>query len=312
MFDEERVIKAVEKLSPSVVNVSTVHMVQYDMFHTVPIKGIGSGIIFSPDGYVMTNYHVTEGTRHVDVFLIDGKKQTGTVIGVDPTTDLSVIKLKCDRCDAAELADSDRLRTGQIALAIGNPFGLAGGPAVTVGVVSALHRSVPSERGLIEDLIQTDASINPGNSGGPLADSEGRVFGVNTAIIPFAQGIGFAIPINLAKEIAGELIEHGKVVRPWLGVSTTDITPELAEYYAFSTKEGALVIWIAANGPAHKAGIRPGDIIIEVEGKRVKSMEDVRKLIGKKKVGSTIGLKILRADQELAIDLKLGEVPGAI
>ncbi len=313
MFDEEKIIKAVEKLSPSVVNISTVHMIQYDMLHTVPMKGVGSGIIFQPEGYVITNYHVTEGTRHVDVFQIDGKKQTGTVVGVDPTTDLSVVKLKCQGgCAAAELGDSDKLKPGQTALAIGNPFGLSGGPAVTVGVVSAINRSVPSERGLIENLVQTDASINPGNSGGPLADSDGRVIGVNTAIIPFAQGIGFAIPVNLAKEVAEELIEHGKVIRPWLGVSTADITPELAEAYAFPVKEGALIIYLAANGPAHKAGLRPGDIIVAVEGKKVKLMDDVRKLLKNKKVGDKIVLNFLRGEQSLEAELKLGEAPGAI
>jgi len=313
MFDEDKIVKAVEKLSPSVVNISTVHMVQYDMFHTVPMKGVGSGIIFKPEGYVITNYHVTEGTRHVDVFQPDGKKQTGTVVGVDPTTDLSVVKLKCQGgCAAAELGDSDKLKPGQTALAIGNPFGLAGGPAVTVGVISAINRAVPSERGLIENLVQTDASINPGNSGGPLADSDGRVIGVNTAIIPFAQGIGFAIPINLAKEIAEELIEHGKVIRPWLGVSTTDITPELAESYAFPVKEGALVIYLAANSPAHKAGIRPGDIIVAVAGKQIKTMDDVRKLLQSKKIGETIELAIVRGDGRAEVKLKLGEAPGAI
>ncbi|MDD5593482.1 MAG: trypsin-like peptidase domain-containing protein [Candidatus Margulisbacteria bacterium] len=312
MYDEEKIIKAVEKLSPSVVNVSTVHMIRYDMFHTAPVKGVGSGIIISPDGYILTNYHVTEGTRHVDVFLIDGKKQTGTVVGVDPTTDLSVIKLKCSACAAAELGDSDKLRPGQMALAIGNPFGLAGGPAVTVGVVSAINRNIQSDRGLMETLIQTDAAINPGNSGGPLADSDGRVIGINTAIIPFAQGIGFAIPINLARDISKELIEHGKVIRPWLGIATSDITPEMADYYGFSIKEGALVVWMVSGGPAHKAGIQPGDIIVEVEGKHVKTMDDVRKIIGKKKIGEEIELKLLRADNEIEAKLKLGEAPGAI
>lgn len=312
MYDEEKIIKAVERLSPSVVNVSTVQMVRYDMFHTVPVKGVGSGIIIDTDGLILTNYHVTQGTRHVDVFLIDGKKREGAVIGVDPTTDLSVIKLKCGQCAAAEIGDSDKLRPGQLAIAIGNPFGLSGGPAVTVGVVSAVNRNIPSDRGLMESLIQTDAAINPGNSGGPLADSAGRVIGINTAIIPFAQGVGFAIPINKAMEIAKELIEHGKVIRPWLGVATVDVTPDVADYYGLPVKAGALVAQIVARGPADHAGLTPGDVIVSFDGKKVKEMQDVRNIVGKKKIGDKVEIAIVRDGREIAGTLELGEAPGAI
>lgn len=312
MSDEEKLIKAVEKLSPSVVNVSTVHMVHVDMFHAVPVKGIGSGTIISADGHILTNYHVTEGTRHVDVFLIDGKKYDGTVIGVDPATDISVVKIKGKDLVASELADSAKLKAGQTALAIGNPLGLAGGPAVTIGVVSAINRNIQSERGLMENLVQTDAAINPGNSGGPLADSDGRVIGINTAIIPFAQGVGFAIPINQAKEIADELIAHGKVIRPWLGLTTIDVNPDVADYYRLSVKAGALVAALAEGGPADRAGIQPGDIMTSFGGNKIKDMQEVRKIVREKKIGDKVKVDVVRGQEEFSTTLELGEAPGAI
>lgn len=310
MFDEDKIIRAVEKVSPSVVNVSTVHMVQYDMFHAVPMKGVGSGLIIDAEGHILTNDHVVEGNKKVDVFLNDGKKIEGAVIGSDLNSDLAVIKVKAKNLAVAELGDSDALKPGQAALAIGNPLGLMGGPTVTIGVVSAINRSIGSEFGLMKSLIQTDAAVNPGNSGGPLADSSGRVIGINTAIIPYAQGIGFAIPINLAKTVAAELINHGKIVRPWLGIESVDVTPELAAYYDLPAKSGALIVWMVTNGSAHRAGLQPGDIVQQVEDRTVKTADDLRDAVGKNKVGETVALKIKRGKKELTISVTLDEAPS--
>lgn len=257
-MDEEKIIKAVEKVSPSVVNVSSVHIVHYDMFHTIPLKGVGSGVIMDTEGHIVTNDHVIEGSRKVDVFLINGKKHEGEVLGSDPTTDIAVIKIKAKGLSPADFGDSDSLKPGQTALAIGNPLGLEGKPTVTIGVVSAIDRKIRSEFGLMKPLIQTDAAINPGNSGGPLADSSGRIIGINTALVPFAQGIGFAIPVNLAKSIAQELIAHGKIVRPWLGIEGVAVTPELADYYDLSAKKGALIVWMVTNGSAFQGRFKTG------------------------------------------------------
>ena len=258
MTDEEKIIKTVEKASPCVVNVSTVQMVQYDMFHVVPLKGIGSGTIMDKEGHILTNDHVVEGSKKVDVFTINGKKHEGTVLGTDPTTDVAVVKIKAEGLSPAEFGDSAALKPGQTAIAIGNPLGFEGKPTVTMGVISAVNRSIRSDFGLMKTLIQTDASINPGNSGGPLLDSNGMVIGINTAIVPFAQGIGFAIPSNVAQEIAKEIIAHGRIIRPWLGIEGVDVTPELAAYYGLTAKKGALIVWIVSSGSAFRAGPAQG------------------------------------------------------
>jgi S1-C subfamily serine protease len=195
--------------------------------------------------------------------------------------------------------------------AIGNPFGLAGGPTVTSGVISALNRTIESERGLIENLVQTDAAINPGNSGGPLVDLEGRIIAISTAIIPFAQGIGFAIPINIAKDVANELITYGRVTRPWLGILGVDVNPTLASHYQLASDEGALIVQINEESPADKAGLKPGDIIIEIEGKRMNGMEDVRHTIWKRKTGENITLKILRNHRKIQGTLTLAQNPAS-
>ncbi len=309
MSDEEKIINAVEKVSPSVVNVSAVHIIQYDMFHAIPMKGVGSGTIIDEEGHILTNDHVVEGTKKVDVFLTDGKKHDGAVVGSDPTADIAVIRIKAKNLTVADIGNSDDLSPGQTALAIGNPLGLEGCPTVTVGVVSAINRSMRSEYGLLKPLIQTDAAVNPGNSGGPLADSSGKIIGINTAIIPFAQGIGFAIPINQAMAIAKELIAHGKIIRPWLGIESVDVTPELASYYDLQAKEGALIVWMVTNGSAHRAGLKPGDIIIEIDSKKIKSSDDLKDAINKNKAGDKIKIKAKRGDRELSLTAELDEAP---
>jgi serine protease Do len=310
MFDEERTTKAVEKVSPSVVNIVTKRVMGYDRFNTYEFKGAGSGIIMNPEGYVLTNNHVVEQAKKVDVYLCNGEKYEGHVVGTDPSTDIAVIKINGDNFYSGEFGDSDALRPGQMAIAIGNSLGLSGGPSVTIGVISAIRRNIPSERGVLENMIQTDAAINPGNSGGPLIDSDGKIIGINNAIVPFAHGIGFAIPINIAKDVANELITYGRITRPWLGILGVDINPALASYYNLASEEGALIVRINEESPADKAGIEPGDIIIEIEGKPMKGMEDVRHLIWKRKAGERITLRILRKHKQFLGTLQLAPTPA--
>jgi serine protease Do len=309
MSNEEKIIKAVEKISPCVVSVTTKRRLRYNLFNSFEMTGVGSGIIMNPDGYVLTNNHVVEGTNAVDVYLCDGKKYNGDVIGTDPSTDIAVIKINGKNFYSGEFGNSDELKPGQTAIAIGNSLGLTGGPTVTVGVVSAVRRNIPSQRGVLENMIQTDAAINPGNSGGPLIDSEGKIIAINNAIIPYAQGIGFAIPINIAKDVANELITYGHVTRPWLGILGMDMNPTLASYYNLATEEGALIVRINEESPAFHAGLKPGDIIVKIGDTTVKGMEDVRRYIWRRKAGETIKIQILRKHKQLTGTLQLTEMP---
>ena len=311
MFDEEKTIKAVEKVSPSVVTISTARVMRYDLFNKMELKGVGSGIIMNPEGYILTNNHVVEDVRKLNVFLCDGKKFEGRVIGKDLSTDIAVIKIDGHNFYSGEFGNSDILRPGQMVIAIGNPLGLTGGPTVTVGVISAVKRNIQTQQGILENMIQTDAAINPGNSGGPLVNSDGKIIGINNAIIPFAQGIGFAIPINVVKDVANELIEYGRVIRPWIGIGGMDMNPSLASYYNLASEDGALLIRINKGSPADYAGLAPGDIIIEIEGNKIKGMDDVRNTIWKRKVGEKIKLKIQRAKKQLIGDLTLEEMPAS-
>jgi serine protease Do len=310
MFDEEKTTKAVEKVNPSVVNIVTKRIMGHDRFNSYEFQGAGSGIIMNPEGYILTNNHVVEQSKKVDVYLCNGEKFEGHVIGTDPSTDIAVIKINGDNFYSGEFGNSDTLRPGQMAIAIGNSLGLSGGPSVTIGVISAIRRNIPSERGVLENMIQTDAAINPGNSGGPLVDSNGNIIGINNAIIPYAHGIGFAIPINIAKDVANELITFGRITRPWLGILGVDISPTLASYYRLAADEGALIVQINEASPADNAGLEPGDIILEIEGKHIKGMEDVRHSIWKRKVGESITLKILRKHRQIHGTLRLSQTPA--
>jgi S1-C subfamily serine protease len=311
MFDEEKTIKAVEKVSPSVVSVSTKRLMRYNMYNTFELEGAGSGIIMNPEGYVLTNNHVIENARTVDVYLNDDKKYDGTVVGTDPDTDIAIIKIDGHNFYSGEFGNSDDIKPGQMVIAIGNSLGLSGGPTVTVGVVSAVRRNIPSKQGILENMIQTDAAINPGNSGGPLIDSDGRIIAINNAIIPYAQGIGFAIPINLAKEVANELISFGRIIRPWLGILGLDMNPKLASYYYLTSTERALIVRINEDSPAYHAGLQPGDIIIKINEKSIKNMEDLRRTVWKQKAGEKVKIQILRKHQRLTGIVLLTEMTAS-
>ncbi len=308
-YDEASVLEVLDKVSRSVVNVSSIRVLQDIFYRTVPVKGMGSGTIIDPKGYVLTNNHVVMGAQKIGVTLADGRVLEGRVIGTCSTHDAAIIKVKEEKLPAAELGDSDKLRVGQRVFAIGNPFGLAGGPTVTSGVISALKRSIESPEGVIENLVQTDAAINPGNSGGPLVDTQGRVVAINTAIIPYAQGIGFAIPINSAKKCTNEIIAHGSMIRPWLGVSGLTITRQVASYYGLPTDRGVLVTRVISGSPADNAGIVAGDIVLEFAGTAANSIEGLVKEIQKRKAGEKVEMLILRNSTRWTVEAVLERTP---
>jgi len=230
-------------------------------------------------------------------------------VGTCRSVDVAVIKIDGDNLTPVELGDSDKLRVGQRVFAIGNPFGLAGGPTVTSGVVSALNRTIESREGVFKDLVQTDAAINPGNSGGPLVDTEGKVIAINTAIIPFAQGIGFAIPVNAAKACSNDIILHGATIRPWLGITGLNITREIAAHYDLPVERGILVANIESESPADKAGVTRGDIILEFDGKRLDRVEDLQSILTERRPGDRAELTVLRGTRKGRLELTLERMP---
>jgi len=287
---EESIINAVEKVSNSVVNIASVRMMQDQLFRVFPVQGVGSGIVIDKRGHILTNNHVIDGSDRLRVTLGNSKQVNAKVIGTDEVTDLAVVRAEPSeiysndevRYQPANLGNSEELRVGQIVMALGNPFGLTGGPTVTAGIISSLNRNVQFEKGILE-LVQTDAAINPGNSGGPLINTSGEVVAINTAKIPYGQGIGFAVPINTVKSILTQLVEDGHVTRPWLGISTIEINPRIARVYRLPIVEGALIVNVEPFSPADNAGLRRGDIIEEIDGNKIQSPSQISSYITKKK-----------------------------
>ena len=268
-------------------------------------QGVGSGFIMSREGYILTNNHVVEDADQIKVKLANGKEYDGKVIGRDPKTDLALIKIKASSdLQSLNLGNSDELKVGSWVVAVGSPFGLE--QTVTAGIVSAKGRVIGS--GPYDNFIQTDASINPGNSGGPLINMKGEVVGINTAIIASGQGIGFAIPINMAKEVAPQLQEKGHVTRGWLGVSIQEVTPELAKSFGLKEKKGALVAQVVSGSPAEKAGIEKGDVIVEFDGKEVSDSKDLPRIVASTPVGKAVSIKLSRDGKVLDRQVKVGEM----
>ena len=306
---EDVLISAVEKVSKSVVNIASVRMLQDQMFRIFPVEGVGSGVIIDEKGYILTNNHVIDDAERLKVTLPDGKVLRGKVVGSDETTDLAVLKVESEQLlPATQLGNSDNLKTGQIVIAIGNPFGLTGGPTVSAGIVSSLNRSIQTRSGVLE-LIQTDAAINPGNSGGPLVNTKGEVIAINTANMPYAQGIGFAVPINTAKSILKELIEKGKVTRPWIGVASMKVTPQLARYYGLPVIDGALIARVEPYSPADDAGLRKGDIIEEIDGNTIKDPSEIASYVLKKQVNDRLTVTINRYGRQFQLPVPVDERP---
>jgi S1-C subfamily serine protease len=277
------VSQAAERVGPSVVQVE------------VERRGGGSGFFFTPDGFLMTNSHVVHGAKRVAVTMADGRKLRGYLVGEDPHTDIAVVRVHESEVALAPLGSSSALRVGQLAVAIGNPYGFAW--TVTAGVVSALGRTLRTATGrLVENVVQTDAALNPGNSGGPLVDSKGDVIGVNTAMILPAQGICFAIGIDTAKVVAGELIHHGRVRRAYLGVSgqTVPIVRRLVVHHALAKPNGVLVASLEPGGPAARGGIAEGDIVVGFAGESISGIDDLHRLLAADRVGSRCEVDLLR------------------
>ncbi|HEU5170412.1 MAG TPA: trypsin-like peptidase domain-containing protein [Gemmatimonadales bacterium] len=291
--DEANVVRVVRQVAPSVVSVRRE-------------GAFGSGVIIRRDGIIITNAHVVGDAAVVEIGLADGRDLRGTVLGRDPTVDVAVVRVTGRDLPTAPLADSDALQVGQTAIAIGNPLGLE--RTVTRGVVSAVNRS-PRGFGL-DGLIQTDAAISPGNSGGPLLDSRGRVIGINTVIIaaPGASGLGFAVPINLARDIAEQVIQTGQIRRAFLGIDYRDIDEAMAEQFGLPVREGIIVAVVGEGTPADRAGLRPGDIITRLDDTEITQGGDLRRAIRARRAGQTVRLGVLRPDGRRTIAVELGEM----
>ncbi len=270
------------------------------------VPSLGSGFVISPDGYIVTNNHVIEEVDEIIVVFEDDEEIKAEIIGRDPKTDIALIKVKVDRAlPALPLGDSDGIRPGDWVIAIGNPFGLE--HTVTAGIVSAKHRIIG--QGSYDDFIQTDAAINPGNSGGPLLNLRGEVIGINTAINPRANTIGFAVPVNMAKDILPQLRATGSVTRGWLGVVIQRVTPELAESFDLEDKAGALVSKVEPDGPADQAGIRRGDVVVEFNGEAIEEMEELPRVVAATNVGTKAPVVVLREGDRKTLEVEVGRFP---
>jgi len=270
-------------------------------------SALGSGVIVSENGYILTNNHVVKGADEIKVILYDKREFKGKVVGTDPRTDLAVVKINAKDLPTLSFGDSGKLKTGDVVLAIGNPFGL--NQTITMGIVSAVGRS---NIGLadFEDFIQTDAAINPGNSGGALVNGSGKLVGINTAIFSTSggyMGIGFAIPSDMAKTVMDSIIEHGRVIRGWLGVSIQNLTPELAKSLGIKATEGALIAGIEGDSPAEKAGLKRGDLVTELNGKKIADVTNLRNMVAATAPGTRVDFKVIRNGKELSITATLGE-----
>lgn len=306
---EDLLVHAVNKVGRSVVNIASVRMLHDQLFRVFPAEGVGSGVIIDEQGYILTNNHVIDDAERLKVTLSDGRVLRGRVAGSDEETDLAVLKVESDQpLPVAPLGNSEDLKAGQIVLAIGNPFGLHGGPTVTAGIVSSLNRSIQTRNGVLE-LIQTDAAINPGNSGGPLVNTKGEVIAINTANMPYAQGIGFAVPVNTAKSILKELIEQGKVLRPWIGIASTKVTPQLARYYGLPSSKGALVAQVEPYSPADDAGLRKGDVIEQIDGNMVNEPSQIASHVRKKQVNERLVLTVNRYGRQIQVPVQVDKRP---
>lgn len=302
------VITAAEKVSPSVVYIE-VHQAVTGRRGNTPrnpreARGSGSGFIFTPDGFILTNSHVVHGARSIEVTVSDGHKYQADLIGDDMDTDLAVIRINAPNLVPAHLGDANRIRVGQLVVAIGNPYGFQ--YSVTAGVVSALGRSLRAQSGrLMDAVIQTDAALNPGNSGGPLVNSHGEVIGVNTAMILPAQGICFATSIDTAKFVAGRLIRDGKVSRSYIGLAGQNVPlpRRIVRYYNLAVESGILVVSFEGNSPARKGGLREGDIIIGFDDRPTAGIDDLHRLLTEERIGQRSTLDVIRGTERLSLNV---------
>lgn len=307
---------AVEKTGPAVVRIDSERTLRNRPAQrgNRTLSGTGSGFIIKSDGLVLTNAHVIDGADTVTVTLKDGRNFKGQVLGEDELTDVAVVKIQASNLPTVEIGNSEQLRPGEWAIAIGNPLGLDN--TVTAGIISATGRSssavIPDKR---VSFIQTDAAINPGNSGGPLLNQQGQVVGMNTAIIGGAQGLGFAIPINRAQEIANQLVAKGKVDHPYLGIQMTTLTPDIREALnresnlRVQADQGVVIVGVAGNSPAARAGLRTGDVLQQINGRDVKTAEDVQRAVDNSSIGVSVPVEVIRNGRSLTVSVSPGEFP---
>ena len=307
---------AVDKIFPSVVYIDTKTFTEVERpvmnifgipayrSQIIPKQGSGSGVVIDESGLILTNDHVVHGANEIMVTFSDNKSYPAKIQGYDTISDLALLKISAENLKAANLGDSDKIRIGESVIAVGSPYHFQ--QTVTCGVLSGRGRDLSDQSKDLQDLLQTDAAINPGNSGGPLVDLNGDVIGINTAIVPYAQGIGFAIPINTVKNIVKQLKEHGKVVRPYIGVVMQDLNPQISEYLDYGASNGIVVAGVVPDSPAGFSGLRPKDIITEINGARAKDSEEIRGIIKKSNIGDTITLKIWRSGTEGTVKIKVG------
>ena len=311
----QAVVRATERISPSVVFIEVnKDLSAFNGRHRRgpgELRGSGSGFVFTPDGLILTNSHVVHGTDKLDVALNDGRRFTATIVGDDPSSDLAVIRISASGLVAAPLGDSENIRVGQLAIAIGSPYGFQ--YSVTAGVISALGRSLRSAAGrLIDNVLQTDAALNPGNSGGPLVNSLGEVIGVNTAIILPAQGICFAVGINTGKFVAGQLIKHGRLRRAYLGIGgqTVEIPRSVLRSQQLQNSTGVRVISLEPGSPAERAGLLEGDVVVALDETQVRSVDDLHRILTAARIGARCELTLLRRLQKVSLALVAQEAPG--
>jgi serine protease Do len=329
------IVRATEQVAPAVITINAYYTVRtrpvYDIWFNryypgrlIPQAVLGSGVIIDKDGYAFTNFHVVKNAERIQVTTSSGKTYAARLVGTAESYDLALIKLDGDEFPAAPLGDSDALLVGEWAIAIGSPFGFQLAdvqPTVTVGVISAMHRDIkqnPDSEQIFNDMIQTDAAINPGNSGGPLVNAQGEVIGINTLIFTGGEGsstnigLGFAIPINRARFVFNEIVQHGHVRDVWLGMTAATITPELQAALDLPTSNGVIVQGIEEGGPAAKAGLKPGDQIIAINGITIESREQANRVIFGSAVGATLKMTINRKDKLMELNVTLAERPGEI
>lgn len=311
------VAEVADRVTPSVVNIDIRAMVDRGGFSSYQEEGVGSGVIYSEDGYIITNNHVVQNARDIKVTLASGEELEGAVVGADPESDIAVIRVEKSGLPAIEIGDSDTLIVGEVAVAVGSPFGFE--HSVTAGIVSAQHRNVSaaSETGtqdvnVLTDLIQTDAAVNPGNSGGALCNSEGKLIGVNTVIATAAggsEGVGFAVPVNTVSGVADDIIEGRPVSHPYMGVQGQSVSKSIAEQYDLPLDKGAYVTQVVPDGPADKAGLKRGDIVVVADGEEIGSMDELISDIQKREVGDTMNVTCVSGGGRRQVEITLEEKP---
>ncbi|MGD0818766.1 MAG: trypsin-like peptidase domain-containing protein [Methanomassiliicoccales archaeon] len=306
---EERYVQAFDKASASTVSVLAADSQMGPCCGRFRRGRFGTGVVLNREGHILTNQHVVHEADRVMIVLNNGHVFTGKMVGGDKRTDIAVVKVEGEQLTPAELGDSEKLRVGQPILALGNSLGLSGGPTVTSGVISSLRRNMLMGQGNGMAVLQTDASVNPGSSGGPLVNLSGEVVAITTAQIPYAEGMGFAIPINIAKSIAGQLIEHGKVQRAWLGVTAYDVSPRLAYQFRLPDTDGVFVAEVVHGSPADAADLRMGDVLLNIDDKQLANVTDLLTALNERKIGQEIEAKVRRNGRMEQMHVTLGTRP---